>query len=371
MIGNLPPMTLKAIGTIRSKLKKPHQQECSQVVSEIVVDSNLTEALDNLDEFSHIIVLYFMHQVDPNREVPMKVHPKGRQEATPVGVFASRSPNRPNPIGITTVRLLKRQGNVLKVEGLDAIDGSPVIDLKPYIPGYDSVADGRVPPWVAVKTDQVLTNIYHRLLDRYGPQQWWPAEEPFEVIVGAILTQSVSWLNVERAIANLKGAGALSPQALRQLDIGVVARLIRPCGYYNAKALKLKSFARFLGERYQDNLEKLFSTSLNRLREQLLGVHGIGQETADSIILYAAAQPIFVIDAYTRRITSRLGLAPKDKSYSAYQLLFMQNLPGEVRLFNEYHALLVCLAKDVCRRQPLCPKCCLNDICRFYIISLS
>ena len=213
---------------------------------------------------------------------------------------------------------------------------------------------------------QLLLDIYHRLMARYGPQHWWPAEEPFEVIVGAILTQSAAWRNVERAIANLKAAEALSPQALRRLGLPEVAALVRSSGYYNAKALKLKSLASWLGKYYDDNLNKLFSDDIDRLRQQLLSIYGIGQETADSIILYAAHKPVFVIDAYTRRIINRIGLAPDSNSYIAYQALFMDNLPGDAGLFNEYHALLVCLAKDICRNRPLCQQCCLNSICRFY-----
>ncbi len=202
---------------------------------------------------------------------------------------------------------------------------------------------------------------------RYGPQYWWPAQEPFEIIVGAILTQSAAWGNVEKAIANLKAVKALSPEALRRLTLPEVARLIHPCGYYNAKALKLKSFAHWLGEYYDDNLSKLFANDTDHLRQQLLSIHGIGQETADSIILYAANKPIFVIDTYTRRIINCIGPAPVGNSYTAYQTLFMDNLPSDARLFNEYHALLVCLAKDVCRNRPLCQQCCLNNICRFYM----
>ena len=213
---------------------------------------------------------------------------------------------------------------------------------------------------------QTLLHLYHQLINRYGPQHWWPADEPFEVIVGAILTQSAAWTNVERAIANLKAAKALSPKALRQLSLSEIARLVHPCGYYNAKALKLKSFAYWLGEKYNDDLHKLFANATDHLRQQLLSIHGIGQETADSIILYAANQPMFVIDAYTRRIISRIGLTPDRNSYSAYQSLFMNNLPADVSLFNEYHALLVYLGKKVCRKQPLCQQCCLNDICQFY-----
>ncbi len=213
---------------------------------------------------------------------------------------------------------------------------------------------------------QALINIYHQLMARYGPQYWWPAPEPFEIIVGAILTQSAAWGNVEKAIANLKSAGTLSPSALRRLPLAELAKLIYPCGYYNAKALKLKSFAHWLGEHYNDNLGKLFTHDIDYLRQQLLSVHGIGQETADSIILYAANKPIFVIDAYTRRIINRIGLAPVANSYSAYQTLFIDNLPTDTRLFNEYHALLVRLAKEVCRSHPSCPQCCLNDFCQFY-----
>jgi endonuclease-3 related protein len=210
-----------------------------------------------------------------------------------------------------------------------------------------------------------LTDIYRRLLDRFGPQHWWPADEPFEVIIGAILTQSAAWGNVEKAIANLRGAGALSPRALRKLPRARLAELVHPCGYYNAKALKLKAFALWLGNHYDDDLDRLFALNADDLRRELLSVHGIGPETADSIILYAAGKPVFVIDAYTRRIISRLGLAPQKDSYAAYQALFMENLPGDAKLFNEYHALLVCLGKNICRRQPLCADCCLSDVCRF------
>jgi endonuclease-3 related protein len=208
--------------------------------------------------------------------------------------------------------------------------------------------------------NQTLLDIYRRLMAHYGPQHWWPAQEPFEVIVGAILTQSAAWINVEKAIANLKDAGALSPAALRRMPQSEVARLVHPCGYYNAKAQKLKAFAHWFGEQYNDNLARLFASDVNHLRQQLLAIYGIGEETADSIILYAANKPVFVIDAYTRRIIGRMGLAPHNNSYSAFQSLFMTNLPADARLFNEYHALLVCLAKNVCQPHPLCRQCCLN-----------
>ena len=365
MMNELPGMTLKAIGIVKNRIKQRPKQVpfgWEKVVSDIVVNSSLTEALDNLEEFSHIIVLYWMHQA-ASGELPMKVHPMGKDELPLVGVFATRSPHRPNPVGKTTVRLLERQGNILKVQGLDAIDGTTVIDIKPYIPGYDSADNAKEPQWDNRSISQRLQDIYHRLMYCYGPQHWWPAEGPFEMMVGAVLTQSAAWRNVEKAIANLKAAGALSPQALRRLSLSELVALIRPAGYYNAKALKLKSLAQWLGEGHGDNLDRLLAGNIETLREQLLSIHGIGQETADSIILYAAGKPIFVIDAYTRRIIDRLGLSPEESSYAAYQALFMDNLPRDSELFQEYHALLVCLAKNVCCRRPLCHKCCLISIC--------
>jgi endonuclease-3 related protein len=217
-----------------------------------------------------------------------------------------------------------------------------------------------------LSASQTLKNIYRRLMARYGPQHWWPAEEPFEIIVGAILTQSVAWSNVEKAIVNLKSVKALSPQALRQLRLPELARLIHSCGYYNTKARKLKFFVRWLREHYKDNLNQLFANDTGCLRQQLLSIYGVGPETADSIILYAANKPIFVIDAYTRRIIDRTGLTPNNNNYSAYQAVFMDNLPNDVVIFNEFHALLVFLAKSTCRNHPLCQQCCLNSICPTY-----
>jgi endonuclease-3 related protein len=214
--------------------------------------------------------------------------------------------------------------------------------------------------------NQKLLEIYHRLFVRYGPQHWWPAETPFEVIVGAILTQSTAWSNVEKAIANLRMAKALSPPALDSLPIDKLSNLVHPAGYYNVKALRLKSFVRWLGQGYNHSLDRLFHQDLDRLLQGLLSVPGIGEETADSIILYAAGKPVFVIDAYTRRILKRIGPAPNVDSYHAFQALFMGNLTHDVQLFNEYHALLVRLGKDVCRRRPICQQCCLNDLCQYH-----
>lgn len=209
---------------------------------------------------------------------------------------------------------------------------------------------------------QHLIEIYRLLLNRYGSQHWWPADSPFEVIVGAILTQSTSWVNVEKAISNLKQAGALNPSTLRGLPVGTLAELIRPSGYYNAKAAKLKSFVEFLGEIHKDSLESLFSLDMSQLRSELLDIHGIGPETADSIILYAARRPVFVIDAYTVRILNRLGIGPARNDYPAFQALFMENLPADEAMFNEYHALLVRHGKEVCRKAPLCDQCCLKSL---------
>ena len=208
-----------------------------------------------------------------------------------------------------------------------------------------------------------LLDIYHRLYAAYGPQGWWPGGSPFEVVVGAILTQAAAWANVEKAIDNLKGAGALSPEGLVHLSQEELARLVYPAGYYNAKARKLKAFGEMLFDRYGGELDRLFALPLPELRRQLLATHGIGQETADSIILYAAHKAAFVIDAYTRRVFSRLGLRPARDDYASWQGLFGGGLPADVRLFNEYHALIDHHAKFVCRKEPLCERCVLREVC--------
>jgi len=208
--------------------------------------------------------------------------------------------------------------------------------------------------------EKTLKRVYHRLLERYGPQHWWPAETQFEVIIGAILTQSTAWTNVEKALTNLKATRKLSPEALRKLSMAELAGLIRPCGYYNIKAQRLKAFVDFLGENCDDDLDRLFKNDTDALRKKLLGINGIGEETADSILLYAGGKPVFVIDAYTRRIIDRVGLTPATHNYDGYQTLFTANLPADTKMFNEYHALLVRHAKEVCRKSPLCERCCLN-----------
>jgi len=183
-------------------------------------------------------------------------------------------------------------------------------------------------------------------------------------MVGAILTQSAAWTNVEKAIRRLEEADCLNAVALRRIDKSVLSELIYSCGYFRAKAKKLKALAEFLKESCDDDLDKLFTIETDELRRQLLAVHGIGPETADSIVLYAACKPSFVIDAYTRRILFRLGLASGKESYDELKCLFEGNLPAEVSFFNEYHALLVRHGKDVCHRKPLCADCCLRDICK-------
>ena len=211
----------------------------------------------------------------------------------------------------------------------------------------------------AAKTAEALNGIYDRLFDRYGPQHWWPGDTPFEVIIGAILTQSTAWSNVEKAIANLKADELLDAVSLDEIATDKLATLIRPSGYYNAKAAKLKAFVERLNQEYDGSLDRLFELGTSDLRKELLSIHGIGPETADSILLYAAHRPVFVIDAYTKRIIGRLGLALASDSYETFQRLFMENLPHDEGMFNEYHALLVRHGKDVCRKTPRCEGCCL------------
>lgn len=211
--------------------------------------------------------------------------------------------------------------------------------------------------------EEVLKEMYKRMYEALGPQGWWPGETPFEVCVGAILTQNTNWQNVERAIDNLKKRGLLSPQALYELPEGILAELIRPAGYYRVKARRLKNFIRFLVEDFEGDLAKLFALPLEEARQALLKVSGIGPETADSILLYAGEKPTFVIDAYTRRILLRHGLATEDMGYEDLREMFMRHLPEDPALYNEYHALLVAVGKNFCRPQnPRCEDCPLKDI---------
>ena len=200
--------------------------------------------------------------------------------------------------------------------------------------------------------------IYKKLYNRFGPQHWWPAQTPFEVMVGAILTQNTSWNNAELAIANLKKQGLLKPSKLYRLTHKRLSSLIRPSGYYNIKAKRLKGFLGFLFKSYKADLKEMSAEDTQKLRQKLLSVNGIGRETADSILLYALGKPVFVVDAYTKRILARHGLIAEASGYEEVQNLFMQELKKDVKLFNEFHALLVKLGKDFClKRKPKCGIC--------------
>ncbi len=209
-------------------------------------------------------------------------------------------------------------------------------------------------------------NLFNLLLDHFGSQHWWPAKNEFEVIIGAILTQSVSWKNVEKAILNLESHDLLEPQALLNAPVELVQEAIRPTRYYRQKTERLRNFCQFLIEEHSGNLTSLFSLEMWELRTRLLALKGIGKETADSIILYAAEKPIFVVDAYTRRVFNRLGMFDEDISYDEMQSIFMTNLPGDPHLYNEYHALIVALGNMRCfNKRPRCDGCPLGEICCF------
>lgn len=213
-------------------------------------------------------------------------------------------------------------------------------------------------PAQAEPSGTALASFYQVLDRQLGPQHWWPAETRFEVIVGAILTQSTAWSNVERAIANLRQARLLTPGALSRAPLRRVERLVRPSGYYRQKARKLKAFLRFLNAEFNGSLDRMFRRPTAELRERLLSVHGIGPETADSILLYAGNHPIFVIDAYTRRILARHGLGDAGIGYEQAQELFHGQLPRQADIFNQYHALLVETGKRWCRpREARCEEC--------------
>jgi len=207
-----------------------------------------------------------------------------------------------------------------------------------------------------------LKEIYDLLFKRFGPQDWWPGDTPFEVIVGAILTQNTNWTNVEKAITNLKNAKVLPPDKLRLLDIKKLAELIRPAGYFNIKAKRLKNFLDWFFENYSGKLENLKNVQTDELRQQLLSVKGIGPETADSILLYALNRPVFVVDAYTARICSRHHLTDEGADYHQIQEMFESNLASDIQLFNEYHALIVHVGKDFCKPTPKCEECPLNGL---------
>ena len=209
-----------------------------------------------------------------------------------------------------------------------------------------------------------LKEIYNLLLERFGPQHWWPGDTPFEIIIGAILTQNTNWTNVEKAIANLKKAKLLTPDKLHAIDTVKLAELIRPAGYYNIKAARLKNFLDWFFENHQGKLANLDKIPTDQLRRELLSIKGVGPETADSILLYALTRPIFVVDAYTARIAGRHHLINDSAGYDEIQDLFESRLSADVAMFNEYHALLVRLGKEYCRLRPKCDSCPLNHLPR-------
>lgn len=210
---------------------------------------------------------------------------------------------------------------------------------------------------------RTLRWIFARLDARHGPQHWWPGETPFEIMVGAVLTQNTSWKNVERAIANLKAADVLDAETIVAMPDRLLAELLRPSGYFNVKAARLKSFCRWYLE--QGGLQRLRRLATERLRDSLLDVPGIGPETADDILLYAFRRPVFVIDAYTRRILARMGLVGGDETYEELRSMFERAFGPDVPFFNQYHALIVAHGKDICRPKPRCADCDLARRCRW------
>jgi endonuclease III related protein len=213
-------------------------------------------------------------------------------------------------------------------------------------------------------TGAVLLDVFERLLATYGPREWWPgAETPFEVVAGAILTQNTSWLNVERALARLRAADALSVEGIRAMPEPELAELLRSSGYYKTKSKKLKAFVAMLDVEHGGDLTCLLALPMDALRARLLATWGIGPETADVIVLYAAGYPSFVIDAYTVRIFTRLGILPANNRYHEWRTLFMEALPPDTPLFNEYHALIVVHGNRTCRPTPRCDGCALLPVC--------
>lgn len=213
------------------------------------------------------------------------------------------------------------------------------------------------------ESKEILHSIYQKLYHAFGPQHWWPGDTPFEIAIGAILTQNTNWTNVEKAIQNLKRNKALSVRALDTMPVRVLADLIRPSGYFNIKAKRLKSFITFLKNDYHSSMKKMKNKDIVSLRKELLLIHGVGSETADSILLYALDKPVFVIDAYTKRVLSRHGVMDNKDSYDTFQDFFHSTLKKDVQMFNEYHALFVRVGKTFCKQQkPLCDECPLHSL---------
>jgi endonuclease III related protein len=224
--------------------------------------------------------------------------------------------------------------------------GRPVLTGWRRIPG---------PPRDPVKGR--LLRLYRALLERHGPQHWWPARTPFEVAVGAILTQHTAWAGAARAVAALGGARRLTPERLAACDLPTLGALVRPAGTWRLKARRLRDFTRWLLARFGGDFRAVRRAPLRPLRQELLAVPGLGPETADAILLYAAGRPVFVADAYTRRVLGRHGLLPGDADYETARAFLEAHLPSDPALFNEFHALLVAVAKSHCRTTPLCATC--------------
>jgi endonuclease-3 related protein len=203
-----------------------------------------------------------------------------------------------------------------------------------------------------------LLEIYNILLEHFGPQGWWPGETPFEIMVGAVLTQNTSWTNVSKTIDSLKKENLLSFAQLQDLPVEVLAAKIRSAGYFNLKAARLMNLLDFIGREFNGSLEEMFAGDWHSLREAILTVKGIGPETADSILLYAGNKPVFVVDAYTHRIFTRHNIIAEDDGYYEIQEYFSLSLPEDVALFNQYHALIVRIGKEFCKKgKPLCSRC--------------
>jgi endonuclease-3 related protein len=211
----------------------------------------------------------------------------------------------------------------------------------------------------------MLIDIYNKLLSEYGPQCWWPGDGPLDVVIGAVLTQNTSWSNVEKAILNLKHSDLWSLESIHNINQDKLAGIIRPSGYFNQKARKLKAFAEHVCARYEGNLEIFLSLELPILRQELLSIYGVGPETADDILVYAASKPSFIVDVYTKRVLGRIGVieAKQGVGYEVYQKLIQDQLPRDVQLYNEFHALLDYHAKYTCKKIPLCTDCLLLDVC--------
>ena len=208
-----------------------------------------------------------------------------------------------------------------------------------------------------------VIEIYEILLNHFGPQDWWPGDTPFEVMVGAVLTQNTNWVNVSRAIDNLKREDLLSFEKMHTMSIELLAEKIKPAGYFNLKAARLKNLLNFIGDEYNGSVEEMFHEETLTLRENILTVKGIGPETADSILLYGGNKPVFVVDTYTHRIFARHNIIAEEEGYYEIQEYFALSLPEDVALFNEYHALIVRLGKEFCKKsRPLCSQCPLGEL---------